>query len=169
MSSESMTLMVNGTSECELRTTSCAMRFTYSVTAGSLTSLDDDSTCSEYCLPMATWRSSPYQLPNPREQPTFRLLIASMSRMLWSRYTCSGGSGDVSRTCFATGAAVFWASNNEEGRSSAKTASRNAGRSMFTPEQSFGEELSCRHITGHERPRQDENCSGRFKAGRPLA
>src|ERR1035438_4313284 len=56
--SESMTLMVNGTCASELRTRFCPIRFTYSVTTGSLTSLICDSICWAYCRPRATCLST---------------------------------------------------------------------------------------------------------------
>src|SRR5258707_87663 len=79
MSSESITLIVNGTWASELRTRFCPTRFTYSVTTGSWISLTLDSTCWAYCLPMAICFSTPYQLPMPVLQPTFRLPTASTS------------------------------------------------------------------------------------------
>src|SRR6185437_11872321 len=81
MSSESMTLMVNGTCESELRTMFCPNRLMYSETTGSLIIFDCVSTCIETCLPSAICRSRLYQFPMPRAQPTLRLPIASMSFM----------------------------------------------------------------------------------------
>src|SRR5271169_3278084 len=65
--------MMKGTLESELRTRFCPMRFTYSVTTGSATSLTPCSICWEYCWPIATCFSSEYQLPAPVLQPTLRL------------------------------------------------------------------------------------------------
>src|SRR6478672_7248957 len=70
MSSESMTLIVKGTCESELRTRFCPRRLMYSEMTGSLMTLDCDSTCIEI------------QLPIPFAQPTLRLPIASRSLML---------------------------------------------------------------------------------------
>src|ERR1039458_946101 len=67
--SESMTLMVNGTCASELRTRFCPIRFTYSVTTGSLTSLICDSICWAYCRPRATCPSTVYQLRIPHPAP----------------------------------------------------------------------------------------------------
>src|SRR5438270_60376 len=82
MSSESITLIVNGTCESEFRTMFCPNRLIYSETTGSLMIFDCVSTCIDTCLPRAIWRSRLYQLPIPREHPTLRLPIASMSLML---------------------------------------------------------------------------------------
>src|SRR5690349_10858162 len=81
MSSESITLMVNGTWESEFRTMFCPRRLMYSETTGSPMTLDWLSTCMEICLPMAICFSRPYQLPMPLAQPTLRLPIASTSSM----------------------------------------------------------------------------------------
>src|SRR5208283_4912535 len=90
--SESMTLMVNGTCASELRTRFWPMRFTYSFTTGSWTSFTLFSTCIEYCLPILISVSSEYQFPRPRP-PTLRLPMASTSSSLPSCLTwLSGGS-----------------------------------------------------------------------------
>src|SRR5271165_6398989 len=69
--------MVKGTLESEFLTRFCPMRFTYSVTTGSCTSLTPCSTCCEYCCPIATCFSREYQFPAPVLQPTLRLPMAS--------------------------------------------------------------------------------------------
>src|SRR5438552_16608000 len=79
MSSESITLIVNGTCESELRTRFWPRRLMYSETTGSLMIFDCDSTCWEICFPMAICFSRLYQLPMPFAHPTLRLPIASTS------------------------------------------------------------------------------------------
>src|SRR5256885_4977429 len=74
--------MVKGTLESELRTKFWPSRFTYSPMRGSLTSLLEESTICEYCLPIATCLSRLIQLPKPRLQPTLRLPIADTSLRL---------------------------------------------------------------------------------------
>ncbi len=95
MSSESITLMVNGTCESELRTRFWPRRFMYSETTGSVMTLDCVSTCWEICFPMAICFSSPYQLPMPLAQPTLRLPMASMSSRLPScaTFVAEGSTG----------------------------------------------------------------------------
>src|SRR5208282_181068 len=73
--------MVNGTLASELRTRFCPMRFTYSFTTGSCTSLTLCSTCMAYCLPMRISFSSEYQLPSP-VPPMLRLPMESTSSLL---------------------------------------------------------------------------------------
>src|SRR5580698_9084226 len=91
-SSESITLIVNGTCASELRTRFCPIRFTYSFTTGSCTSFTLCSTCIEYCLPILISVSSEYQSPSPRP-PALRLPIASTSSSPPSCFTLlSGGS-----------------------------------------------------------------------------
>src|SRR5579884_2197101 len=77
-----MTLMVKGTLESEFRTIFWPTRLTYSVTTGSVTIFALDSTCWANCLPIAICFSTLYQLPRPLLQPTLRLPMASMLRML---------------------------------------------------------------------------------------
>src|SRR5580698_3489599 len=84
-----MTLMVKGTWASELRTRFCPIRFTYSVTTGSLTILELDSIIMEYCLPMRISVSSEYQSPKPRP-PTLRLPMASTSSFPPSCFTLLG-------------------------------------------------------------------------------
>src|SRR5215469_12688896 len=106
MSSASITLMMNGTFESELRTRFWPTRFTYSVTTGSETSFTPCSTCWEYCWPMATCFSSEYQLPAPLLQPTLRLPMASMffsvsglGAFLSGLTSAGGGVSDVGDGC----------------------------------------------------------------------
>src|SRR5882672_10513358 len=107
-SSVSITLMVKGTLASELRTRFCPIRFTYSLTTGSVISLDVASTCWEYCLPMRISLSKEYQLPKPRF-PKSRLPIASTSSRLpsftltWS--FCGTTSGRACGWTTAAGAA----------------------------------------------------------------
>src|ERR1700756_3351316 len=98
--SESITLMVNGTCASELRTRFWPIRFTYSVTTGSRTSFEVASTSCAYCLPMRISVSSEYQSPGPRP-PTLRLPIALTSFLLPSCLTllssgCSTTGGGAS-------------------------------------------------------------------------
>src|ERR1700683_4200149 len=80
-SSESMTLMVNGTLASEFLTRFCAIRFTYSTTTGSLTNLTLFSSCMAYDLPMRISVSVEYQLPMPRP-PISRVPTAFTSSIL---------------------------------------------------------------------------------------
>src|SRR4030088_913308 len=63
--SESITLMVNGTCASELRTRFCPMRFTYSVTTGSFTSLTWDSICWAYTRPPCDLAFHRVPVPDP--------------------------------------------------------------------------------------------------------
>src|SRR5271157_393860 len=77
MSSESTTLIVNGTFASELRTRFCPMRFTYSVMTGSCIMRALDSTIIAYCLPILISVSYEYQSPRPLPEPG--LPMSSMS------------------------------------------------------------------------------------------
>src|SRR5664279_3259599 len=79
MSSESTTLMVNGTLASELRTRFWPMRFTYSTMTGSWIIRALDSTIMAYCLPILISVSYPYQSPILLPEPTLRLPMLSMS------------------------------------------------------------------------------------------
>ena len=81
ISSESITLMVNGTLQSEFFTMFCPMRFTYSSTTGSVMNLVLFSISSAYCLPILISLSVEYQLPMPRP-PMSRLPTALTSSML---------------------------------------------------------------------------------------
>src|SRR5580704_4924926 len=80
-SSESMTLMVNGTLASEFLTRICAIRFTYSTTTGSLKNLSLFSSCMAYDLPIRISVSVEYQLPMPRP-PISRVPTAFTSSTL---------------------------------------------------------------------------------------
>src|SRR5271157_2022768 len=80
ISSESMTLMVNGTLQSEFLTMFCPMRFTYSVTTGSVMNLVLFSICAAYILPILVSESVEYQFPTPRP-PISRLPTAFTSSM----------------------------------------------------------------------------------------
>src|SRR5579863_4433650 len=81
ISSESMTLMVNGTLQSEFLTMFWPMRFTYSVMTGSVMNLVLFSISIEYILPILISVSVEYQLPMPRP-PMSRLPTALTSSML---------------------------------------------------------------------------------------
>src|ERR1039458_430929 len=81
ISSESITLMVNGTLQSEFFTMFWPTRFTYSVTTGSVTRCADFSISIEYCLPIPISPLTEYQLPRPRP-PIVRVPMASTSSSL---------------------------------------------------------------------------------------
>ena len=78
ISSESITLIVNGTLQSEFFTMFCPMRFTYSVTTGSLMNLVLFSISMAYILPILISVSVEYQFPIPRP-PMSRLPTALTS------------------------------------------------------------------------------------------
>src|ERR1039458_123814 len=81
ISSESITLMVNGTLQSEFLTIFWPMRFTYSVTTGSVMNLLLFSISMAYILPILISVSTEYQFPAPRP-PISRLPTALTSSML---------------------------------------------------------------------------------------
>src|SRR5579863_3453141 len=81
ISSESITLIVNGTLQSEFFTMFCPIRFTYSSTTGSVISFELFSTSSAYCFPILISPSVENQLPIPR-LPMSRLPTAFTSSML---------------------------------------------------------------------------------------
>src|SRR5579871_3077276 len=81
ISSESITLIVNGTLQSEFFTMFCPMRFTYSVITGSVMNLVLFSISEAYILPILISVSVEYQLPMPRP-PMSRLPTALTSSML---------------------------------------------------------------------------------------
>src|SRR4051794_11962701 len=81
ISSESMTLMVNGTLQSEFFTMFWPMRFTYSVTVGSVMNLVLFSISEAKLLPILISVSVEYQLPIPRP-PISRLPTALTSSIL---------------------------------------------------------------------------------------
>src|SRR5579862_9020535 len=81
ISSESMTLIVNGTLQSEFFTMFWPMRFTYSSTTGSVINFVLFSISSAYCLPILISLSVEYQLPMPR-LPISRLPTAATSSSL---------------------------------------------------------------------------------------
>src|SRR5579863_431576 len=81
ISSESMTLMVNGTLQSEFLTMFWPMRFTYSVITGSVMNLVLFSISEAYILPILISVSVEYQLPMPRP-PISRFPTALTSSML---------------------------------------------------------------------------------------
>src|SRR5579859_5423796 len=108
--SESTTLMVNGTCASEFRTRFCPMRFTYSVTTGSFTSFIWDSISCAYRRPVATCPSTEYQLPRPLLQPTLRLPTASTSAIpplcLMSASSLVGNAAGACLGAFCTSPAL---------------------------------------------------------------
>src|SRR5580704_12818102 len=110
ISSESMTLMVNGTLQSEFFTMFCPMRFTYSVTTGSVMNLVLFSISDAYPFPILISVSVEYQLPIPRP-PMSRLPTALTSSMLpgftltiWlPGATTLSGSTEAAGTSPATG------------------------------------------------------------------
>src|ERR1700692_1204475 len=111
ISSESMILMVNGTLQSEFLTMFWPMRFTYSVTTGSVMNLVLFSISEAYILPILISPSVEYQLPTPR-LPMSRLPTALTSSMLpgftlifWlPGSTTLSGSTEAAGTSPATGA-----------------------------------------------------------------
>src|SRR5271155_2568474 len=81
ISSESITLMVNGTLQSEFLTMFCPTRFTYSVTTGSLMNLVLFSISAAYWRPILISESVEYQFPTPRP-PISRLPTELTSSML---------------------------------------------------------------------------------------
>src|SRR5215469_13240859 len=80
-SSESMTLIVNGTLQSEFLTMFCPTRLTYSVITGSVMNLVLFSISVAYPLPILISESVEYQLPIPRP-PMSRFPTALTSWML---------------------------------------------------------------------------------------
>src|ERR1035441_2841653 len=81
ISSESMTLIVNGTLQSEFLTMFCPTRLTYSRTTGSVMNFVLFSIWEAYILPILISPSMEYQLPIPRP-PISRLPTALTSSML---------------------------------------------------------------------------------------
>src|SRR5664279_1374718 len=81
ISSESITLIVNGTLQSEFLTRFWPMRFTYSVTTGSVMNLVLFSISEAYDLPILISVSVEYQFPMPRP-PISRLPTALTSSIL---------------------------------------------------------------------------------------
>src|SRR5208283_1305751 len=81
ISSESITLIVNGTLQSEFFTIFWPTRFTYSTITGSVIKRVLFSISSAYCLPILISPSVEYQLPRPR-LPISRLPTALTSSML---------------------------------------------------------------------------------------
>src|SRR5579872_1144458 len=96
--SESIILKTNGTCASELRTRFCPNRFTYSVTTGSETNLELESTIIAYCFPILMSLSMEYQFPRPRP-PILRLPMASTSLLPPSCFTLSGSAGWIGADC----------------------------------------------------------------------
>src|ERR1019366_4243660 len=110
ISSESITLMVNGTLQSEFFTMFWPTRFTYSTTTGSVTRCADFSISIAYCLPMPISPLTVYQLPRPRA-PRLRVPMASTSSslpflMCGSRASPGDGRTSVLAAAAAAAAAV---------------------------------------------------------------
>src|ERR1700724_2748936 len=132
MSSESMTLMVNGTCESELRTMFWPSRLMYSETTGSLMIFDWVSTCIDTCLPSAICLSRLYQLPMPRAHPTLRLPIASISLMPPSCATLVADGSTAVDAFLGEGCdELLSAANEEEARQAASAKAAIIDRKFF--------------------------------------